>query len=109
MKLITSNLKLKLKGKHTTIIGGRYGYKVINNICKHDKIKSIIPSIIICKNKIRNNKDHAKVSRPDEHGNLILLLLIGNSIQEIRLITNVKDFSEGLILQNELNEILKII
>ena len=60
MKLITSNLKLKLKGKHTTIIGGRYGYKVINNICKHDKIKSIIPSIIICKNKIRNNKDHAK-------------------------------------------------
>ena len=93
MKLITSNLKLKLKGKHTTIIGGRNGYKIIDYICKHDMIKGVVPSIIVCKKKNNNNnKSHAKVNRPDEHGNLILLLSFGDSIQEIRLITYVKNF-----------------
>lgn len=107
MKLISQNLKQKLGGSHTTIIGGRNSYKIINNICKHEKIKSIIPSIICYKNNNKKKNIYAKIQRPDCHGNLRLLLSVGSSYQEIRLITNVMDLSEGECLQKELNKLIE--
>ncbi len=106
MKLVSTQLKLKLGGAHTTIIGGRYGYKIINNISKHSKVKNIIPSIISYKVNSKNNKKYAKIQRPDIRGNLRLLLSFGSSYQEIRIITYLSNFDDGIKLQKELNEVI---
>lgn len=103
MKPISIDLKQKLGGSHTTIIGGRKSYKVVKTISKNEEIKNIIPSIISYKNKIKNGGLSYRIQRPDEHGNLRLLLSFGSSYQEIVLITRVANNIEGIKLQEELN------
>ncbi len=102
-----SKLKNKLGGAHTTIIGGRHGKKIVSLISQHPEIKKIIPSVITVKGKGNSGGViTGKVQRPDDRGNLRLLLSHGTSSQEIRIITTVGDASEGLRIMDEINSVL---
>jgi hypothetical protein len=100
--------KSKLGGSHTTIIGERQGKKLVALISRHPEVKKIIPSVITVRGKgVSGGIITGKVQRPDERGNLRLLISCGTSFQELRLITTVGDLSEGERIMRELNAILK--
>ncbi|WP_406659599.1 DUF2103 domain-containing protein [Methanolobus sp. ZRKC3] len=99
--------KNKIGGAHTTIIGGRHGKKIINIISQHPEVKKIIPSVITVKGKGNSGGViTGKVQRPDDRGNLRMLLSHGTSSQEIRIVTTVGDVSEGARVMGELNAML---
>jgi hypothetical protein len=103
----TSKPKKKLGGAHTTIIGGRHGKKIVSLISQHPEVKKVIPSVITVKGKGNSGGViTGKIQRPDERGNLRMLLSHGTSSQEIRIITTVGDFTEGVRLMGELNAML---
>ncbi len=100
-------LKNKLGGAHSTIIGGRHGKKIVSLISQHPEVKRIIPSVITVKGKgSSGGVITGKVQRPDDRGNLRLLLSHGTSSQEIRIVTTVGNISEGLRIMDELNSVL---
>ena len=96
----------KIGGAHTTIIGGRTGRHVTECVAVHEEVKKIIPSVISVKNNGRSGGFSAKVLRPDERGNLRLLIVEGRSFQEIRLVTTVANADEGERLVRELNDLI---
>jgi hypothetical protein len=97
----------KLGGSHTTIIGGRAGKKIVSLLSQHPSVKKVIPSVIAVKGKGNSGgKLTAKIQRPDDRGNLRLLLSHGTSFQELRIITNVGSFEEGENIMKELNSLL---
>ncbi|WP_048135072.1 DUF2103 domain-containing protein [Methanolobus tindarius] len=97
----------KLGGSHTTIIGGRAGKKIVSLLSQHPSVKKVIPSVIAVKGKGNSGgKLTAKIQRPDDRGNLRLLLSHGTSFQELRIITNVGSFEEGENILKELNSLL---
>ncbi len=99
--------KSKLGGSHSTIIGGRSGKKVVSMLSQHSEIKKIIPSVITVKGKGNSGGMlTARVQRPDDRGNLRLLLSRGTSFQELRLVTTVGSFTEGERIMEELNLLL---
>ena len=99
--------KSKLGGSHTTIIGGRAAKKIVSMLSQHPEIKKIIPSVITVKGKGNSGGMlTARVQRPDERGNLRLLLSRGTSFQELRLVTTVGSFTEGERIMEELNLLL---
>lgn len=99
--------KPKLGGSHTTIIGGRSGKKIVSLVSQHPEVKKIIPSVITVKGKGNSGGMlAARVQRPDDRGNLRLLISHGTSFQELRLITTVGSFSEGERIMEELNSLL---
>jgi hypothetical protein len=101
------DLRDKLGGAHTTVIGGRTGKKILRLVGGHPDIKRIIPSVITVRGKSASGGAlSAKVLRPDGRGNLRLLLSQGTSSQEIRIVTNVGEFAEGERVMAELNAIL---
>jgi hypothetical protein len=74
---------------------------------QHSEIKKIIPSIITVKGKGNSGGIlTARVQRPDDRGNLRLLISHGTSFQELRLITTVGNFKEGERIMEELNSLL---
>lgn len=102
-----SILKDKLGGSHTTVIGGRTGKKILRMVSQHPDVKRIIPSVISVRGKSASGGSlTAKILRPDNRGNLRLLLSQGTSSQEIRLVTNIGSVEEGEKLMAELNAIL---
>ncbi len=102
-----SMLKKKLGGAHTTIIGERMGKKMVGIIVQHPKVKKIIPSVITVKGKSSPGGNiSGKVLRPDERGNLRMLLSHGTSSQELRIVTTVGTPEEGELIMNELNAML---
>ncbi len=104
---LRSAFKDKLGGAHTTIIGGRHGKKLLDLVSHHPCVKRIIPSVITTKGKsAAGGSISAKVLRPDDRGNLRVLLSHGTSSQEIRIITTVGDVAEGERVVKELNEML---
>jgi hypothetical protein len=97
----------KLGGSHTTIIGGRGGKKVVSLVSQHPSVKKIIPSVIAVKGKGNSGgKLTARAQRPDDRGNIRLLLSRGTSFQELRIVTNVGSFEEGEHVMKELNSLL---
>ncbi|WMW24578.1 DUF2103 domain-containing protein [Methanolobus sediminis] len=97
----------KLGGSHTTIIGGRAGKKIVSMLSQHPSVKKVIPSVIAVKGKGNSGgKLTAKIQRPDDRGNLRLLLSHGTSFQELRIVTNVGSFEEGEDIMKELNSLL---
>lgn len=102
-----SILRDKLGGAHTTVIGGRAGKKILRTISRHPDVKRIIPSVITVRGKsAAGGTMCAKVLRPDNRGNLRLLLSQGTSSQEIRIITSVGNIGEGERVMMELNSML---
>ncbi|MBC7085618.1 MAG: DUF2103 domain-containing protein [Methanomethylovorans sp.] len=97
----------KLGGSHTTIIGGRHGKKIVGLISQHAEVKKIVPSVITVKGKSNpGGLIIAKVLRPDERGNLRLLISQGTSSQELRIITTVGDVQSGERIMHELNRMI---
>lgn len=102
-----SRPKSKLGGSHSTIIGGRAGKKIVSLVTRHPEVKKIIPSVITVKGKGNSGGMlTARVQRPDDRGNLRLLISHGTSFQELRLITTVGSFSDGERIMEELNSLL---
>ncbi|WP_340818781.1 DUF2103 domain-containing protein [Methanolobus sp. WCC4] len=102
-----SRPKSKLGGSHTTIIGGRTGKKVVSLVSRHPDVKKIIPSVIKVKGKGNSGGTlTARVLRPDDRGNLRLLISHGTSFQELRLVTTVGSFSDGERIMEEINSLL---
>ncbi|WP_292462587.1 DUF2103 domain-containing protein [Methanolobus sp.] len=100
--------KSKLGGSHTTIIGERQGKKLVALISRHPEIKKIIPSVITVKGKAPSGGViTGKVQRPDERGNLRMLISCGTSFQELRIVTTVGNLLEGERIMGELNAMLK--
>ncbi|NLI62042.1 MAG: DUF2103 domain-containing protein [Methanosarcinaceae archaeon] len=100
-----SDYKKKIGGAHTTIIGGRPGRKVIGIIMKHKDVKKVIPSVIKTKQGTPGGFN-AKILRPDDRGNLRLLIIEGTSFQEIRIVTKFSTAEEGILFSEEMNEII---
>lgn len=99
--------KSKIGGSHTTIIGGRHGKRLIKIISQHPEIKKIVPSVINVKGKSNpGGMIIGKILRPDDRGNLRMLISHGTSSQEIRIITTVGDMNNGERIMQELNTIL---
>ncbi|WP_094227962.1 DUF2103 domain-containing protein [Methanolobus psychrotolerans] len=99
--------KSKIGGSHTTIIGGRNGKKIVSVLSQHPKVKKVIPSVITVKGKGNSGGMlTARVLRPDDRGNLRLLISHGTSFQELRIITTVGSFAEGKSIMEELNLLL---
>lgn len=99
--------KSKLGGSHTTIIGDRQGKKLVALVSQHPEVKKIIPSVITVKGKGNSGGIlSAKVLRPDDRGNLRMLISHGTSSQELRIITTVGDAIEGERVMEELNSML---
>ena len=103
----TDKLKNKLGGSHTTIIGERQGKKIVSMVSQHPEVKKIIPSVITVRAKgASGGVITGKVQRPDERGNLRLLISYGTSSQELRIVTTVGDVREGERIMDELNAML---
>ena len=97
----------KIGGSHTTIIGGRHGKKLVKLISQHIEVKKIVPSVITVRGKSNPcGLIIGKVLRPDERGNLRLLISQGTSSQELRIVTTVGDVQSGERIMNELNQII---
>jgi hypothetical protein len=97
----------KIGGSHTTIIGGRHGKKLVQLISQHTEVKKIVPSVITVRGKSNpGGLIIGKVLRPDERGNLRLLISHGTSSQELRIVTNVGDVQSGERIMNELNQMI---
>ncbi len=97
----------KLGGSHTTIIGGRAGKKIVSLVGQHPEVKKIIPSVITVKGKANSGGMlSARIQRPDDRGNLRLLISHGTSFQELRLVTTVGSFGEGERIMEEINSLL---
>ncbi|MBN2110212.1 MAG: DUF2103 domain-containing protein [Methanosarcinaceae archaeon] len=104
---VPSRQNSKLGGSHTTIIGDRQGKKLVALISQHPEVKKIIPSVITVRGKgSAGGIISAKVLRPDERGNLRMLISHGTSSQELRIVTTVSSAPEGERVMEELNAIL---
>lgn len=98
----------KIGGSHTTIIGGRHGKKLVQLISLHTEVKKIVPSVITVRGKSNpGGLIIGKVLRPDDRGNLRLLISHGTSSQELRIITTVGDLQGGERIMNELNRMIE--
>jgi len=98
----------KIGGSHTTIIGGRHGKKLVRLISRHTEVKKVVPSVISVRGKSNpGGLIVGKVLRPDDRGNLRLLISHGTSSQELRIITTVGDVQSGERIMNELNQMIK--
>ncbi|WP_338100089.1 DUF2103 domain-containing protein [Methanolapillus africanus] len=103
---MTSADRNKIGGIHTTIIGERTGKKIVALVASHPRVKKIVPGIIKVKGS-SGGSFRAKVLRPDNRGNLRLLLSQGTSVQEIQLVTTASDPLSGEIVLNELNKMIE--
>jgi hypothetical protein len=91
---------LKFGGDHSTVIGGRKGKRILLEISKSERVKRVIPGII--KVGMSPGGFRAKFLRPDERGNLRLLLREGSTVQEIFIVTKASNKSEGQEIAEEL-------
>lgn len=101
-------LKSKLGGSHTTIAGERQGRKLLALISQHPEVKKIVPSVIVVRGRApAGGAICGKVQRPDDRGNLRLLISCGTAVQEIRIVTTVGSVQEGERIMDELNAMLR--
>lgn len=84
----------KIRGKHTTVIGGRNGFKILMTIGGSPYIKKIIPGPIDVSGKSGVGFQY-KIQKPDNKGNLRLLLKEGSAVQELRIVTTAYDERTG--------------
>ncbi|QLG60446.1 DUF2103 domain-containing protein [Halorarum salinum] len=96
----------KLGGAHSTLIGGRKGWRAIRSVAEHPHVKKIIPGPIDAGGSGSRTGVRAKVTRADEHGNVRLLLRNGSSVQENRVVTTAGEREVGELVREDLNDAL---
>ncbi len=97
----------KLGGTHTTLIGGRDGKQAIQTVAEHPHVKKVIPGPIDAGGTGSQSGLRAKATRPDNGGNVRLLLRDGSSVQENRVVTTARDVESGEWVRDDLNEALQ--
>ncbi len=91
----------KIHGRHSTIIGGREGLKLVYKLASSEYVKKIVPGVIENKGTVSGGV-RIKVTRCDEKGNIKALLIDGATVQKLHIITTASNKEEG-------EEILKIL
>jgi len=91
----------KLGGRHTTVIGGRSGWRVLLEIASSPYVKKIIACAIEVSGKSGEGFQY-KIQKPDRKGNLRVLLREGSAVQEIRIITTAYDERTGEKVREEI-------
>lgn len=93
----------KLRGSHSTIVGGRTGRSAALAIADHPHVKAVIPGPIEAGGRSGRGAT-AKVTRADDGGNLRLLLRDGSTVQEVRVVTTAMNRDLGERIRADLNE-----
>ncbi|MEM3437983.1 MAG: DUF2103 domain-containing protein [Nitrososphaerales archaeon] len=101
-------MNYKIKGKHTTIIGGRQGLDILLKVASNPNIKKIVPGRIEAKGDKSRRGVRVKITRVDERGNIKMILSNGSSSQEIYLITLLSSYEEGVKLAEEIRKVIEI-
>ncbi|MCS7122048.1 MAG: DUF2103 domain-containing protein [Archaeoglobaceae archaeon] len=102
-KLETVNIRPenKIMGHHSTIIGGKDGYRLVLKIAENPYVKKVVPGVIEAGKSSRGGV-RIKLTRCDENGNIRALLVEGSTVQQLFVITTASCKEEG-------EEILKTI
>ncbi len=85
----------KIGGTHSTLIGGRRGQRAIQTVAGHPHVKKVVPGPIDAGGTGSQSGLRAKATRPDDNGNVRLLLRDGSSVQENRVVTTARDLETG--------------
>jgi hypothetical protein len=96
----------KVGGAHSTLIGGRSGRRAIRAVAGHPHVKKVIPGPIDAGGNGTDRGVRAKATRPDDNGNVRLLLRDGSSVQENRVVTTARDRGTGERVRADLNDVL---
>jgi hypothetical protein len=96
----------KIKGKHTTVIGGRKGLDILLRIASSKHIKKIIPGRVEGRSRKIGRGIRARITRVDKRGNIKMIISTGPSAQEIYLITYASNREEGLEIADEIKKLL---
>jgi len=92
----------KIRGAHSTIIGGRDGVKLLHKVAKSEFVKKIVPGVIEAKGSAVGGGVRLKLTRSDEKGNIRALLIDGATVQKVLIITTAGNKEGG-------EEVLKIL
>lgn len=106
LEVIDKPPEAKIGGRHSTLIGGRTGQKALQTVADHPNVKKVVPGPIDAGGSGSQSGLRAKVTRPDENGNLRLLVRDGSSIQENRVVTTARDRETGERVRADCNEAL---
>jgi hypothetical protein len=97
----------KIHGAHSTIIGGREGLKLIHKIATSEFVKKIVPGVIEAKGSALGGGVRFKLTRCDDRGNIRGLLIDGATVQEIHIVTTVRNKEEGEVILKILKGLLE--
>ena len=95
----------KLRGKHSTLVGGRTGRRVVLLVAGHPHVKAVIPGPIETGGRSGRGAT-AKATRADDGGNVRLLIRDGSTVQENRVVTTAMNRELGERIRADLNELL---
>ena len=95
----------KLRGSHSTLVGGRTGRRAVLLVAGHPHVKAVIPGPIESGGRSGRGAT-AKVTRADAGGNLRMLLRDGSTVQENRVVTTAKDRELGERIRADLSDLL---
>lgn len=95
----------KLRGSHSTVVGGRTGRRAVLLVAGHPHVKAVIPGPIETGGRSGRGAT-AKATRADEGGNVRLLLRDGSTVQVNRVVTTAMNRGLGERIREDLNELL---
>ena len=95
----------KLRGAHSTIVGGRTGRRAVLLVAGHPHVKAVIPGPIETGGRSGRGAT-AKVTRADDGGNLRMLLRDGSTVQENRVVTTAMNRELGERIREDVNDLL---
>ena len=95
----------KLRGSHSTLVGGRTGRRAVLLVAGHPHVKAVIPGPIETGGRSGRGAT-AKATRADEGGNVRLLVRDGSTVQENRVVTTAMNRELGERIRADLNELL---
>ncbi len=97
----------KIGGAHTTVIGGREGHRLLQEIAKCSYVKKIVPGVIEGRGASSGGGVRLKLTRSDDRGNIRAILIDGTSVQNVLVITTASSREEGEFVRLLLLEHLK--
>lgn len=95
----------KLRGSHSTLVGGRTGRRAVLLVAGHPHVKAVIPGPIETGGRSGRGAT-AKATRADEGGNVRLLVRDGSTVQENRIVTTAMNRELGERIRADLNDLL---
>ena len=105
LEVVEAPPESKLRGSHSTLVGGRTGRRAVLLVAGHPHVKAVIPGPIETGGRSGRGAT-AKVTRADQGGNLRMLIRDGSTVQENRIVTTAMDREMGERVRADLNELL---